>query len=49
MQTVRRRVLLAVERRQRLPRENQGDRLVLPLHDELPGFDDFVRVSGTQT
>jgi hypothetical protein len=34
--------------RKRLPRQHQRNRLVLQLRDDLPGFDHFVRVAGTE-
>ncbi len=44
----RRRILAAVERRQRLPRQRQHGRLVAQLHDVTISFDHLVGVAGTQ-
>ena len=37
-------VLRAIQRRQRLPRQDQQRRLMPQLHDDPPGFDDFVGI-----
>ena len=41
-------VLRAVERRHRLPRQDQRHRLVAELHDHAPGFDHFVGIGRPQ-
>ena len=38
----------AIESRHRLTRQNQRCRTMLLLHHDLPGFDDFIGIAGTQ-
>ena len=42
-----RRVLRAIKGRQRLAAEDERHRMILHLHDDAPGFADFVGVSRT--